>query len=366
VTCCGKIPAALALMALIIAGSFVAASPARADYRFCNATSYVLQAAIGQSKPAPDLKGSSEDEPADPKIASELAGAPAPGIWTTQGWTRILPGDCETALAGPLIKDDYYVFAHSVDAHQGATKFFSGSARFCTLSENFKIEGRDNCAMRGYDSHDFIRVAVKATDEWTTTFGEPRDYSLSQARIAGAQRLLKDNGLKLPKIDGYSAKNTQRAVTAFQRTSGQSVTGMIDRDLIVSLLEGAEKEQAKFGLNLCNKTPHLVWAAIGVGTDDDDVSSGWIRVPPQQCAKAIKDKLGTKPYYIYAEATDNKGAVVIRDGRRLVWSGAHRFCVKTTRFEITGREACATRGYDERAFMKVETGGKGKFDLTFE
>ncbi len=49
------------------------------------------------------------------------------------------------------------------------------------------------------------------------------------------------------------------------------------------------------------------------------------------------------------------------DGKRMIWSGRDTFCVKTTRFDINGREACTMRGYDERPFMKVETGGKAGF-----
>jgi uncharacterized membrane protein len=367
----------LAAFALTVMGAAVllaaGTGPARADYRFCNATSYVLLGAIGLPSSKTGLRGSNAppDGGADaPKPgAPELAGGDAGAAtrWEARGWTRIMPGDCESALDGPVEKGDYYVFARSIDAHQGPTKYFSGNARFCTLPDTFVIEGRENCAMRGYDSHDFIRVAVKAGKDWTTTFGEPRDYSLAQARIAGAQRLLKDNGLKLPKIDGYAAKNTERAVMAFQRATGRKADGNIDADLIAALVEGATREQEKFGLTICNKTGFLVWAAVGVGSEkDDDISSGWIRVGPKACAKAIKDRLTSAPYYAYAEATDEKGAIVMQGGRRLVWSGRQPFCVKTTRFEIKGREACATRGFDERAFMTVDTGGKAQFTLSLE
>lgn len=356
---------ASSLAALLLALMLAWAGDAQADYRFCNATSYVLQGAVATPPPGtPDAKQLSAASAASD--AALAGGTSVERRWTSHGWTDILPGECQSVLPGPLAKGDYFVFARSINAHHGPIKYFSGNARFCTLPDEFEIKGRENCAMRGYESHDFIRVHVKAGDEWTTTFDEPRDYSLAQARIAGAQRLLQDNGLSLPKIDGYAAKNTRRAVMAFQRASGRSVTGAIDRDLILALIDGARKEQAKFGLTLCNKTDALVWAAVGVSMDDDDMSSGWIRVPPKECTKAIKDKLGDKPYYLYAEAIDKKGAIATRNGKRLVWSGNQAFCVKTTRFEIVGREACASRGFDERPFMKIETGGKPAFSLPLE
>ena len=338
---------------------------ARADYRFCNATSYVLEGAIGDQVAQSTSAEVSANAPAAPEAAA-LAGGRK---WQSSGWTLLLPGECKSVLSAPLVKGDYFVFARSINAHQGPTKYFSGNARFCTLPETFEIIGRENCAMRGYDSHDFIRVTVKSNSEWTTTFREPRDYSLSKAKIAGVQRLLKDNGLHLPKIDGYAAKNTQRAVEAFQRSIDVRVTGTIDQDLLEELIKSANKEQAKFGLNLCNNTPHLVWAAIGVGEDEinEDISSGWIRVPPGACTKAIKDKLiAAKTYYLYAEATSDKGAPVIRGGRPLKWAGKHTFCVKTARFEISGSDACAARGYDERPFMRIDTGSKAFYELPLQ
>ena len=334
------------IFAAILALLLVSLLPtqARADYRLCNATSYVLQSAIGM----------------------QTGTAESGGAWQSQGWTTLMPGACEAILQGPVAKGDYYLFARSIDAHQGPTKYFSGAQRFCTVPKDFTITSRENCALRGFESNDFIRVVVKGGADWTTTFSEPRNYSLDRAQIAGAQRLLRDNGLHLPKIDGYAAKNTRRAVMAFQRAAGRAATGEIDAPLITALVEGATREQAKFGLNLCNKTSYLVWAAIGFPAGEEDMSSGWIRVEPGQCAKAIKGKLGPGPYYVYAEAADAKGATVKQAGRLLVWSGSETFCVKTTRFEIKGRDTCTVRGYDERRFMRVDTGGKALFDVPLE
>lgn len=356
-----------ALTCFVLALLLIVSAPqsARADYRFCNATSYTLQGAIAVPQSAAALRGSDADtSTAAPVVdGAELAGAAT--SWTTQGWREIMPGDCASVVTGPVIKGDYYVFARSIDAHKGPTKFFSGNFSFCTLPDAFSISVRENCAAHGYDAFDFIRVPVKEGPEWTTTFGEPRDYSMEEARVAGAQRLLIDNGLRVPKIDGYAAKNTERAVMAFQRANGHKVTSVIDDALIADLVEGAKREQMKFGLTLCNKTTNLVWAAVATSRADEDTSSGWLRIAPKSCTKAIKDKLENKPYFIYAEATDDKGAIAMLGTKRLIWSGRDVFCVKTTRFDIRGRESCATRGYDERAFLKIDAGGKASYSYDF-
>jgi uncharacterized membrane protein len=331
----GRVLAAFA----VVAAFLFHAAPASADYKFCNATSYVLAGAVG-------LKADAD--------------------WRSQGWVQVLPGHCASMLAGPVQSGDYYVYARSIDAHQGPTKYFSGNERFCTVQKDFTIAGRENCALRGFDSSEFIRVPVKAGDDWTTSFGEPRGYSLEDAEVAGAQRLLRDNGFHIAKIDGIAAKNTLRSVMAFQRSIGREADGKIDASLLAALIDGAAREQAKTGLNLCNKTRYLIWGAVGFTAEDEDMSSGWIRVEPGQCTKAIKGKLGTRPYYVYAEATDDKGVMAKQAGRLLVWSGSEPFCTKTTRFEIKGRDACGTRGYDERRFMRVDTGGKPVYDVTLE
>lgn len=330
----------------LLATSFLLAlsAPARADYRLCNATSYILVGAIGL-----------QDDPDRP--TSE---------WRSQGWVRLMPGSCAPVLKGPVRKGAYFVFARSIEAHQGPTKYFSGSQSFCTLPTNFAIRGRDNCALRGYDTSDFLRIETKEGEEWTTTFGEPRDYTPDQARTAGVQRLLRDNGFRIARIDGYAAKATRRSVTAFQRAKGREATGTIDDALIAALIDGAEREQTGSGLDICNRTRHLAWAAIGFHADDEDVSSGWIRIEPGQCAKAVKGKLAAAHYFLYAEATDGKGAVVRDRGRALVWSGKAPYCTKATRFEIRGRQTCAARGYDERNFLRIDTAGRAHVEFALE
>ncbi|HUD50671.1 DUF1036 domain-containing protein [Parvibaculum sp.] len=332
-----KVFACIALLCLLFLPS-----PAHADYKLCNATSYVLQGAVGLQGEAP---------------ATE---------WHSQGWTRVLPGSCASLLAGPVKTASYFVFARSMDVHQGPAKYFSGNERFCTIPKDFFITGRDNCALRGYESNEFIRVEARAGDDWTTTFGEPRNYSLDEARVAGVQRLLHDNGFRIAKIDGYAAKATLRSVMAFQRATGHEPTGEIDETLIGQLIAGAEEEQKRSGLNLCNKTNYLIWAAVGFRGPEDDMSSGWIRIEPSACVKAIKGKLTQPSYAIYAEAVDDKGQMARQDGRPLVWSGTESYCTKTTRFEIRGRDACVSRGYDEKRFMRVDTGGKPVFDVTLK
>ena len=325
-----------ALFAILVA---LAATPAHADYQLCNRTSYVLDGAIAFAD--------ADD-------------------WRSRGWVRLLPGDCGVALTGPIAGEEYFVFARSIEAHQGRTQYFSGNERFCTADGRFEVRGRDQCAMRGYDANEFLPVQTVPGQDWVTTFSEGSDYTAEQAQIAGAQRLLQDNGFKLSRVDGIAARNTTRAVEAFQRLIGAPADGGIDRPLIELLIEGAEKEQAKAGLDFCNRTAHLVWTAIGYRTLDGEMSSGWIRIEPGQCRKAIKGKLTEREYFVYAEAVDEHGAALPSDAGKAVWSGDVRFCTKPTRFEIRGRDRCTARGFDERAFLRIDTGGAPKWVMDLD
>ncbi|MBX3445978.1 MAG: DUF1036 domain-containing protein [Parvibaculaceae bacterium] len=314
-------------------------APAHADYNFCNRTSYVLDAAIGYH----------DGE-----------------IWKSRGWTRLLPGGCEKVLQGAVGTSDYYVFARSFDGHRGSTKYFSGNTGFCIVESSFDIENREQCAIRGFDSADFLHVETRAGPDWTTSFTEASDYSAEEARVAGTQRLLIDLGFALKQVDGIAARNTLRAVQAFQRSENLAQTGTIDDRLLGQLAAQAIEAHRRTGLDFCNRTTELVWAAVGYRSGGEDMSSGWIRIEPQSCRKAIKGKLTADDYYVYAEAIDNTGSVARRDGEALVWGGERSYCTKPTRFEIRGRERCASRGFDEKNFRRVETEGEDFFEVTLD
>lgn len=319
-------------------------SPARADYRLCNQTSYVLKAAIGYGE--------------NDKIAS-------------QGWFRIWPGNCATALPGDIDRNVYYVYAKSIAAHDGPVKNFSGGARFCVTEGDFKIEGRNSCAARGFDFADFIRIKTIKGKSWTTSFTEPANYSVREARIAGTQRLLRDNGISVSAIDGHEGNRTSKAIRAFEKQAGFSGSGSITDGLIDKLISSAEALQAKSGLDLCNETKYLVWSAIAYeNTDgkgkDTPMSSGWIRIAPGECRKAIKGALADTPYFVYGEAVDERGVPVRKDGTQVKWAGKKTFCTKPTRFDIKGRSDCAARGLDSREFIEVDPDGKPLLKYEFD
>ena len=96
------------------------------------------------------------------------------------------------------------------------------------------------------------------------------------------------------------------------------------------------------------------------------MSSGWIRIAPGECRKAIKGALRDRPYYVYGEAVDERGVAVRKDGARVTWAGTKTFCTKPTRFDIKGRSDCAARGFDSREFIEVDPDGEPLLKYEFD
>ena len=111
-------------------------TPAHADFRLCNNASSRVSVSIAYTD------GQS---------------------WATEGWWNMKTGSCEILLRGPLAAEFYYVYA--MDERGGEWK---GKAFMCTRDREFRIEGRDNCLVRGYDRTGFFEIDTgKNAKNWT-------------------------------------------------------------------------------------------------------------------------------------------------------------------------------------------------------
>ena len=144
--------AAFAVPLLTLAVGFtalVAASPARADFRVCNATQNLVGVGIGYR---------------------------AKAGWITEGWWHIEGSSCKTLIEGPLSSRFYYLYAE--DAERGGR--WDGPINMCVAEKEFKIAGVTDCVARGfqragfqeYDTGEQASWMVQLTDE-STTGGAP-------------------------------------------------------------------------------------------------------------------------------------------------------------------------------------------------
>ncbi|WP_296747065.1 DUF1036 domain-containing protein [Mesorhizobium sp.] len=138
----------LALPFLIVGAALcaiAAASPARADFRVCNATQNLVGVGIGYR---------------------------AKAGWITEGWWHIEGSTCKTLIEGPLSSRFYYLYAE--DAERGGR--WDGPINMCVAEKEFKIAGVNDCVARGfqragfqeYDTGEQASWMVQLTDEPAT------------------------------------------------------------------------------------------------------------------------------------------------------------------------------------------------------
>jgi len=135
-----------AAIVLILASALAAAgaAPSRADFRMCNNTANRVSISLAYT----DAKG-----------------------WVSEGWWNLKPTDCDTLLRGALAAQFYYVYA--MDERGGEWK---GRAFMCTSDREFKIEGRQDCFVRGYDRTGFFEVDTgKEAKNWTVQLTDPNN-----------------------------------------------------------------------------------------------------------------------------------------------------------------------------------------------
>jgi uncharacterized membrane protein len=132
----GTTPFACGLAAILFA------SCAQADFRMCNNTGNRVSVALAYTD------GQN---------------------WTSEGWWNLKPTDCDILLRGALAAQFYYVYA--MDERGGEWK---GKAFMCTSDREFKIDGRQDCFVRGFDRTGFFEIDTgKDARDWTVQLTDP-------------------------------------------------------------------------------------------------------------------------------------------------------------------------------------------------
>ena len=93
--------------------------------------------------------------------------------WVSEGWWNLKSLDCATLIRGGLAAEYYYVYA--MDERGGEWK---GKAFMCTSDREFKIQGRQDCFVRGYDRTGFFEVDTgKDAKNWTVQLTDQANSS---------------------------------------------------------------------------------------------------------------------------------------------------------------------------------------------
>jgi len=303
-------------------GLWLSPTPALAELELCNRTSYIIYAAI--------------------------AVAERDSV-TTQGWTRVVPGDCKTAIDRPLSKANYFVYARTSTAHGGPPRDWGGGVRLCAAQGNFRLRNSFGTVTCNADASalPFAKIDTRGLDVWTMTFTESKDLNtVDAARTAGLKRLLHDNGARIDHLDGKPDKQTGSALSNFRKrtklAANSGTRGMFD-----ALETEALKTTAPTGYSICNDSDGDVWAVIGVKGGRDWLTRGWWKITKGSCVKAITTALSMDKVFLHAEKHGNAKLV----------SGKDTFCLTNMQFELEGRTNCAKRGLTEAGFAMTVTKG---------
>ncbi|HTQ14640.1 MAG TPA: DUF1036 domain-containing protein [Rhizomicrobium sp.] len=299
------------------------AAPAFASVTLCNQTSYILYAAVGyQSGPQA----------------------------ITQGWNRVVPGDCMEPKLQPPPGPFFFLSARSSRAHSGPSHVWGGSLRYCVKDTDFNLRtplGAQSCGAEDAFLGEFSPVNTGNAANWTTTLTEsPRIDSLEVARAIGIARLLNDLGYKIAPGGGKSNKSFDDALAKFRARMHLPANASTD-DLFDALETEALKAAAPSGYTICNDGNGDIWAALAFQEGKDWLSRGWWKVAPGACARAIATPLATDKVWLWAEGRNHKPIV----------SGPDRFCIADVEFESHGRGACKQHGLSEAGFAATPTKG---------
>lgn len=79
-------------------------------------------------------------------------------IWVSEGWWNAEPGTCVQPVSGNL-KNRYYYLLALAEGHD----FQSENYSFCIQSEEFTIEGDEDCEGRGYIKRQFLEIDTGET-----------------------------------------------------------------------------------------------------------------------------------------------------------------------------------------------------------
>lgn len=111
-----------------------------------------------------------------PHLVWSAIGFVSADSFTTQGWLEIPPGNCARAINKPLKDRYYFIYAEAVDKQgkpllrAGKPLVWGGSFDLCTKPTKFTIEGRNNCAEKGFDKTGFMKLDTGKEQKWVMRF----------------------------------------------------------------------------------------------------------------------------------------------------------------------------------------------------
>lgn len=278
-----------------------------------------------------------------------------------KGWTRLRAGSCLTTdIDNGQTK---FLFAESSKAHRGGIREWKGNIPICSNDADFQSDPTIGCALQDMKVRDYMPVA---SDEAVTTLVEIDNFK-TKAATAGIQRLLRDNGYEISRVDGLAGRRTSRTLSRFLKDNELSASLSVEEQL--DALETAALEKVKtVGLTLCNRSSNQIWAAIGLRRKGNWESRGWWKIDPEDCQQVYSESLIDADLSFYASQNGGlsaNGEKMPDKAMRSLAATPTQFCISDAKFSVLGRESCSDFGYMAANFRVVPGDKEGlSVDLT--
>jgi uncharacterized membrane protein len=274
----------------------------------------------------------------------------------SRGWLELRPGQCQIIDAKK--GTPRFIYARSADFHQGGQRQWAGTHDYCISTSHtdedrnytHKIDGK--CTNEGLEVAKFIRVIPT---EQRTAFTEPSEYGKKKSKTAGIQRLLRDNGQSIKRIDGISGRRTNQTLAKLFKSRNVETTN--DNTLVYdTLIAEAKKTIGKTGVTLCNQGTARIWTALGYKENNGWTSKGWWPVDPNQCVHPFTTSLVGQEVYYYARMEGENGPDRIL---KSFVGAVKELCVGEAIFAAHEHQYCEGQGYITARFIAVPEGKSG-------
>lgn len=282
----------------------------------------------------------------------------------TQGWFRVLPGQCREILKQGLNAKRHLVHARTLPLYGTPPETEAGALRLCIRDEDFVISGATECARDGQFMAEFVAVEpIETNARRRIEIDEPAGYDSEHAATAGMQRLLGLAGYDVGIIDGVSGSKTSSALAAFRNESGFDASE--PSEYLTALIEQILAGHGSAAPQFCNETLTRVMLSVGIPVGRSTESRGWFQIEPGECARPTAFAGVGESILAFAEAVDSAGAALISDGQPIAWGGSENLCTKNLEFRIRNHENCERRGLTTRGYNAYKVPEEGALIVTF-
>jgi uncharacterized membrane protein len=260
--------------------------------------------------------------------------SPGQSRYLVQGWTRLRPGECRTAISSPLARGTHYLYARTSSAHRGGRRQWAGDAILCVdPTSSFTIENPPQCATGLGRAPLPPRADQQARQLADVLLGSPAVHAHARAPARRAA-LVGRRRLRACREGRRGAD--PRALRKPSRNSAppRGLAPNASEDQLIDALETAARRRAgQVGLTLCNRTNARIWTAVGRRRGEGWESRGWWPLNAEfGCVRTIDEVLMQERYYVYASMETSEGPRFLR--------GGEPFCTSPSRFAILGRDDC--------------------------